>query len=164
MAGIPLLTEEQFEQAKQKIDSEITNISDSVTDLVTKLATHLGQIVQTDEVNSSEKYPSAAVTYAHGQAIALLNNKLALSKVVSGTMVGEGINQVILTAGTFLVVTQRNLTNESATIDIVSATSSIYAVTNIISNSGVNFTADGLELTMHNLSVNYTDFYVYKLL
>lgn len=43
MAGIPLLTEEQFLKAKQQIDTEITNISELVEKVETDFTKHLGQ-------------------------------------------------------------------------------------------------------------------------
>ncbi len=46
MAGIPLLTEEQFQQEKQKIDVEITNISESVEKVETDFANHLAQSIK----------------------------------------------------------------------------------------------------------------------
>lgn len=53
---------------------------------------HLADIVQTDEVNSSTKYPSAAVTYVHGQEIDALNNRLAfkVSETSFADIVGPG--------------------------------------------------------------------------
>jgi hypothetical protein len=47
-----------------------------IDDIDTALENHLNNIVQTDAVNDTVKYPSAAVTYAHGQTIAALNNNL----------------------------------------------------------------------------------------
>jgi len=61
--------------AKQYTDQEIAEVSQ-------ELDAHKADIVQTDEVNSSEKYPSSAVTYVHGQRISKIENDLKGFSVV----------------------------------------------------------------------------------
>lgn len=55
------------------VDGEVTQAQ--LDAVVHDLDRHLADIVHTDEVNSTKKYPSAAVTYAHGQNLKSLNNK-----------------------------------------------------------------------------------------
>jgi hypothetical protein len=57
--------------------TNLNKMDKGIDDIDTALENHLNNIVQTDAINDTTKYPSTAVTYAHGQAIATLNNNLA---------------------------------------------------------------------------------------
>lgn len=75
-AGAIILTTNDTEEHTYTADA--TYIKSLQTSLNEELATHLADIVHTDEVNSTVKYPSAAVTYQHGQEIDEINSKLSV--------------------------------------------------------------------------------------
>lgn len=60
----------------QRLKKELEAID--VVDLTNQFNAHKADIVHTDEVNSTVKYPSAAVTYQHGREIDEINSKLSV--------------------------------------------------------------------------------------
>lgn len=109
-------------------------------------------IVQTDTVNDTTKIPSSAVTYALGQEIDTLNDNLGNIKfTASGHSLDASID-ITLTAGIYLVTTQRMVGGNDAGMYIVSATGAIFQTTSITTDTAITLSSSGLTLTINNAS------------
>lgn len=102
---------------------------------------------------------------AYDEEINDIRNKLALSKITSGNLVGNNAITVTLPeGGTYLVVTQVQITDAIANLELVSATGAIYSITKLSPNAESILTYSGMNLFLKNEDNYYISYFIYRLL
>ena len=142
--------------------------ADPIPDLVQlmdDLNAHLDNIVQTTEVNSATKYPSAAVTYGLQQEINQIENMLGHIELFAESAGSTTGLQVTLSGGgIYLLLGVSTSSHGNMYIGFVTVTNNSASVHEFFKGTQVEVTTDGREITCFNTGGFSTRWAVYRLI
>lgn len=120
-----------------------------------------------DRLNDNVDATNAAIDLAetNSATVASLIATQGAAKVKDGTLPESGSSDTVALPGygIYLLVTQRQIQGQKASLDIIAATGSIFSITNILTHSATEITYSGLALTITHISTGVVKYNILRI-